>query len=441
MVIAGLTRQSIEKQDPAHEAGFFNQHPPSSSRCFRISAADHAPSCCNGERSRIAKVDVASQYLSGAPQVIVHAERMVSMSRLQQLTPTGRTHAANNLHTFKAHPYLTGAGAAVGLLALSALINAQLARRAERANPPAGRFIEIDGTRLHYVERGKGKPLLLLHGSGTMIQDFESSGLIDLAAQNYRVIAFDRPGYGHSERPRITVWTPEAQADLLRNALNQLGVPRAIVLGHSWGASVAVALALKYPALVSGLVLASGYYYPSARADVVALSAPAIPVIGDIVRYAISPIVSRLMWPLMLRKLFGPASVPRKFGSFPKEMTFRPSQIRASAAEFALMIPDAYAGRAHYKDLKMPVVIIAGDEDRLIDVDDQSAQLHRDIPQSVFHRIPGAGHMIHQTATEDVMAAIDVAAGAQTEDNSGPRHASSPRTSRTSAAQRTAGAG
>ncbi len=357
------------------------------------------------------------------------------MNRPQHLTPTGRTHSAGSLHTFKAHPYVTGAGAIVGLLALSALINARLARNAERANPPAGRFIEIRGTRLHYVERGEGEPLLLLHGSGTMIQDFESSGLIDLAAQNYRVIAFDRPGYGHSERPRTTIWSPEAQAELLRDALNKLGVSRAVVLGHSWGASVAIALALKYPKIVSGLVLASGYYYPTARADVVALSAPAIPVIGDVIRYAISPIVSRLMWPLMLRKIFGPAAVPRKFDSFPKEMTFRPSQIRASAAEFALMIPDAYAGRAHYQDMKMPVVIIAGDEDGLIDVDNQSAQLHRDIPQSVFYRIPGAGHMVHQTATEDVMAAIDVAAGARTEDNSGPRHTGNPRASRMSAAQ------
>ena len=80
-----------------------------------------------------------------------------------------------------------------------------------------------------------------------MIQDFESSGLIDLAAQNYRVIVFDRPGFGYSDRPRNVVWTPTAQAELINGALHRLGVSHAIVLGHSWGASVAVALALKYP--------------------------------------------------------------------------------------------------------------------------------------------------------------------------------------------------
>jgi pimeloyl-ACP methyl ester carboxylesterase len=286
-------------------------------------------------------------------------------------------------------------------------VNHWLARKAERDNPPAGRFLNIKGVRLHYVERGSGEPLILLHGNGSMIQDFESSGLIDLAAKKYRVIAFDRPGYGHSGRPRSTVWTPEAQADLIYAALAQMGIERATVLGHSWGCSVAVALAHKYPNLVGGLVLASGYYYPTARADVVGMAAPAVPLLGDIMRYSISPILSRLMWPLLMRKIFGPQPVPEKFAGFPKAMAVRPSQIRVSAAESALMVPDAFAARDTYPGLKMPVFIIAGAEDRLVDAEAQSARLHRDIPQSSFRRVPGAGHMIHQTATEAVMSAIE----------------------------------
>jgi pimeloyl-ACP methyl ester carboxylesterase len=299
---------------------------------------------------------------------------------------------------------------AVVALAVSAIVNRQLAKRAERRNRPIGRFLEVDGVRLHYLERGKGNPLVLLHGNGSMIQDFETSGLIDIAAKKYRVIVFDRPGYGYSERPRGTVWTPDAQADLLRRALEQLGISRAAVLGHSWGASVAIALALKYPEAVSGLVLASGYYYPSIRADVIALSQPGVPVIGDILRHTISPLASRLLWPLVMRKVFGPAPVPRKFDNFPKEMAVRPSQLRASAAESFLMIPDAFAFCGRYANLEMPVVIIAGEQDRLVDIERQSSRLHRQIKQSVFHRVPGAGHMVHQTATRDVMSAIDEAA-------------------------------
>jgi hypothetical protein len=94
------------------------------------------------------------------------------------------------------------------------VLNRWLTKKAEQRNPPLGRFITAKGVRLHYVERGTGTPLVLLHGNGSMIEDFQSSGLIDLAARKYRVIAFDRPGFGHSERPRSTIWTPEAQADL-----------------------------------------------------------------------------------------------------------------------------------------------------------------------------------------------------------------------------------
>ena len=147
----------------------------------------------------------------------------------------------------KARPW-AAAGIAVGVgLVAAALVNRRAAQNAERANPPTGKFLTVDGCRLHVVETGEGEPLVLLHGNGSMIQDFRSSGLIELAAKKHRVIVFDRPGYGHSDRPRSTIWTADAQADLICKALRQLNVSRAVVFGHSWGASVAVALALKHP--------------------------------------------------------------------------------------------------------------------------------------------------------------------------------------------------
>ena len=311
----------------------------------------------------------------------------------------------------KSHPVVTGV---VVALAASAILNCVLAKRAERRNPPTGRFITVDGVRLHYVERGTGSPLVLLHGNGSMIQDFELSGLIDLAAKTYRVIAFDRPGFGYSDRPRSTVWTPEAQADLINAALTQMGVFQPLVLGHSWGTLVAIALALKYPRNIRALILASGYYYPTVRPDVLVLSPPAIPLVGDVLSHTISPILGRLMWPRLLRKIFGPSRVPKKFAGFPEEMTMRPSQIRASAAETALMIPAVYSFREAYGHLEMPVVIIAGTEDRVIEAQ-QSAELHRDIAQSTLRCIPNTGHMVHQTATAQLMSAIDMVASQKKE--------------------------
>ncbi len=306
----------------------------------------------------------------------------------------------------KALRYALGAGAVLGLFAISALANARLAKRAERANPAMGEFIEVDGLRIHYVERGEGEALVLLHGNGSSIQDFESSGLIDLASKEFRVIAFDRPGFGHTSRPRGKAWSAEEQAHLFAEALRKLGVSRAIVFGHSWGASAAIALALHYPRLVSALVLASGYYYPTARADVLLLASPGVPLAGDFIRYSISPILTRLMWPLLVRKIFAPERVPAKFAGFPREMASRPSQIRAAAVESALMIPGAWEESGRYKELEMPVVIVAGEEDQLVETEKQSARLHRELPKSVLRLVRGGGHMVHQTATNKVMAAI-----------------------------------
>ncbi|MFK4505509.1 alpha/beta hydrolase [Bradyrhizobium daqingense] len=317
---------------------------------------------------------------------------------------------SNCLVALQRHPALATVAGAATLMAGAALINRQLAKKAQRDNPPQGRFIEVNGVQLHYVERGNGRPLVLFHGNGSMIQDFQSSGLIDRAAENYRVIVFDRPGFGHSLRPRNVAWTAEAQADLFKVALDRLSVHRAIVLGHSWGASVAVALAIRHPSLVEALVLASGYYFPTARSDAAASLVPAMPGLGDIISHTASPILGRLMWPAMLKNLFGPRSAPEKFAGFPREMALRPGQMRASAAEAALMVPGAFSAAKTYSELEMPTIIISGEEDRLIDINEQSARLHGEIKQSKLRRIAGVGHMIHQSAMPDLMAAIDEAA-------------------------------
>src|SRR3954463_831373 len=114
---------------------------------------------------------------------------------------------------------------------------------AEQGHRPPGRFVEVDGVRVHYIARGKGRPVVLIHGNGTMAEDFLICGLLDQLAQHYRVIAVDRPGFGHTERPRHRVWTASAQAHLAHRVLERLNVERPIVVGHSWGTLVALALA------------------------------------------------------------------------------------------------------------------------------------------------------------------------------------------------------
>ena len=311
---------------------------------------------------------------------------------------TRRTHSRTWLV-----PALLGSAAALGAAALH---TAAATRRAEERTPPVGTFLTVDGVRLHYLERGQGDPLVLIHGNGTLIQDFLVSGIIDDLAQRHRVIVFDRPGYGYSDRPR-GFWTPRAHATLFQKALQQLGVTQAVVLGHSWGTLVAVALALQAPRLVRGLVLASGYYYPTLRADVILASPVAIPGIGDLLRHTVSPLAGRLMMPAMIKGLFAPAAIPERFErSFPKAMMLRPLQLRALAEDAAMMTPVTVELQAHYRDLDLPVVIITGGDDQIADVGRQSRRLHHDVPGSEVVVVPGLGHMIHHLAPERVVAAV-----------------------------------
>ncbi|HEY8383497.1 MAG TPA: alpha/beta hydrolase [Microvirga sp.] len=271
----------------------------------------------------------------------------------------------------------------------------------------------VGSVRLHYIERGAGDPIVLIHGNGTMIQDFTVSGLVERLSARHRVIVFDRPGYGYSSRPRA-LWTPRAHAKLFQRALEQLGVTGATIMAHSWGTLVAVALALENPALVRSLVLASGYYFPTLRADTILFSPPAIPVIGDAMRYTISPPVARAILPALVKQMFAPADVTPRFDRlFPKEMMLRPSQLRAAAEDAALMTPTAAELQHHYRQLRMPVTIITGADDQIADVGRQSERLHRELPHSELVMLPGLGHMVHHLAPDAVAAAIERAAAMQ----------------------------
>jgi pimeloyl-ACP methyl ester carboxylesterase len=162
---------------------------------------------------------------------------------------------------------------------------------------------------------------------------------------------------------------------------------------------------------VRSLVLLSGYYFPTARLDA-ALNTPlAVPVIGDALRHTVSPLLARLMLPAAIRAMFAPAPVPEHFDRlFPKELMLRPIQLRASAEDAALMTPSAMELADHYRGLTMPVVIVTGADDQVVDVGRQSRRLHEEIPQSEFVALPGLGHMVHHLAPEQVITAVDHAA-------------------------------
>lgn len=299
--------------------------------------------------------------------------------------------------------------AAGATLAASAVYVQWRSRQAERRNPPTGRFVIIDGLRLHYTDTGgPGPRVVLLHGNGSMTKEMEISGIADELAKNYRVLTFDRPGFGYSTRPRSVSWTPAAQADVLHIALRRLGITGAIVLGHSWGTLVAIELALRHPEFTRGLLLVSGYYFPVPRRDIAVLSLSSIPIIGNVMRYTISPLIAKAVVPKIIRKSFAPRPVSERFTEqFPIDLALRPLHLRASAEDLALMIPATTALQARYPEIRQPTIIIAGSGDRIVDIARQSVRLHDAIPNSELYVLPNDGHMVHHHAPLTIFQAMD----------------------------------
>jgi len=110
--------------------------------------------------------------------------------------------------------------------------------------------------------------------------------------------------------------------------------------------------------------------------------------------------------------MFAPLSIPDRFAAgFAQELAVRPWQIRAESQDGATMATAAMSLQDRYRDLSVPVAIIAGTEDKIVDVGSQSSWLHGEIPNSSLRLVPGAGHMVHHAVPGQVAAAVEAVSG------------------------------
>ncbi len=273
---------------------------------------------------------------------------------------------------------------------------------------PPGRFVTVDGLPVHVIVRGRGRPVVLVHGNGTMAEDFSICGLIDRLAARYRVIAIDRPGFGYTARPRHRLWTAQGQAVLLHRVLEQLAVERPVVVGHSWGTIVALALAADGRRPLRGLVLLSGSYFPGHRFDAALIAPLALPGFGDAARAMVPAKMSAALTEQSFRQVFWPQAVPARFKArFPVEIAAAATQARAVSEDAASMNAAVTGLQRRYAGLTLPVSILAGDADAIVKTGEHAVRLHTTIPGSTLRLLPGIGHMTHYAARLKVERAID----------------------------------
>ena len=303
----------------------------------------------------------------------------------------------------------------IGLACLAVLLTVVTRWRAARyealieaAFPPQGRFLDVDGHKVHVVEMGSGPPVVLIHGASGSTRDM-SFKLAPALAENYRVIMFDRPGLGYSDRLNANGASLSDQAALLSAATQQLGIEAPIVVGQSYGGGVALAWGLDHPA--AALVLVSGVAMPwdsplDLQYRVTSSRLGSWLVVPLITAFVPDSYVARV-----IESIFTPQKVPDGYADkIGPGLILRRDSTRANALQRANLLDEIKAQHVRYDDLTLPVEALHGDADTIVPLGTHAGPFLEKVPQTQLTILNGVGHMPHQTHVADVVAAIDRAA-------------------------------
>ena len=290
------------------------------------------------------------------------------------------------------------------LLAVSALVTRRLARRAAADYPPSGRWLEVEGTRLHYVDRGEGRPVILIHGLRGSLYEFEAS-ITGRLARQCRVIAFDRPGHGYSPPLPNESHSLADEARTLHAAAAELGLQRPMLVGYSIGAAVAMAYADAYPEDVEGIVTISGHVMPyPVHVGPLAFFARRPWIAGVSSNTLLMP-VGRLIGHWLLKRICSPQPAPAPYSRAVIAMALRPRTFRYVAIELKQSAEELRQIARHYASFPVPVTVLAGRDDAISGIK-EAQWFHRRLRLSTLVLVPDAGHALHATHPDVVAAAV-----------------------------------
>jgi len=286
------------------------------------------------------------------------------------------------------------------------LVTRRIAAKAERMVPVAGKFVEIDGNRIHYAETGEGPPIVFVHGLGGQLHHFRHPMFPMLPG--YRLIALDRPGSGYSVRAAgATARLPE-QADVVAKFIAKLGLEKPLLVGHSLGGAVALTVALNHPDAISGIVLLAPLTHME---DEVRAEFRSLYTTSRLKRWLIAQttaVPASLRYaPQTLDFVFGPQKWPADYIDAGGGMLgLRPSHIYATASDIVAIEKDLGALEKRYGEITMPAALMYGTADRVLDYKHHGLPLKDWIGGLEFELAEGQGHMLPFTAKERVAEMI-----------------------------------
>jgi len=271
---------------------------------------------------------------------------------------------------------------AAALLAGLLVYGVRARARVESDHPPLGSFVEAGGVRLHFVEKGQGPPLVLLHGASTTLRDWTGSIFEDLA-KGHRTLAFDRPGYGYSQRPTGMWPNPAIQANLLHEALGALGVEKPVLVAHSWAGSVALAYALAPPKELKGVVLIAPATHPWPGGVAAYRRLACAPLVGPLFLHLLLQPLGRLALAAGIAGTFRPSEVPDGYRTQTGvDLLLRPSQFRADAEDVSNLKSFLALQHVSYPRIRVPLTIVTGEPDRIVSARTHARALHAQLPHS-----------------------------------------------------------
>ncbi len=287
-----------------------------------------------------------------------------------------------------------------------ALFSAYGAWRIQRDYPPVGQFVEAAGLPMHYVDRGSGPPVVLLHGASTSLMDFTAS-LLPPLTYSHRVLAFDRPGHGYSDRPAGAWPSPAEQADYLHAALAKLGIRRPLLVGHSWSGSLVLAYLLHYPDNAAGGVLLAGGSHPWEGGVAWSVDIGQVPLLGRIFAHTLVYPAGQLLLEGAVSEVFRPEAPPpdyvRRTGV---ELVLRPGNYFSNAEDVGRLSEFLRVQSRDYAALRQPLLLIHGTEDHIVPAWNHTDRLIEILPDAEVVRLEGVGHGLHHTQTERVAGLI-----------------------------------
>lgn len=307
--------------------------------------------------------------------------------------------------------------AVAALLCAGAVVTHVGAYMIERRYPPRGRWIAAGGLRQHVVELGvasAGKPpIVLLHGAGCNLEDLRALG--ERLAANHRVVLVDRPGQGWSESGGRATSSPAAQAAILHEVLDRLGVDRVVVAGHSWGGTLAVAFALDYPDRVVGLALLAAPTHPHLRRLTWLYGALSLPVAGWLFARTFALPLSAAALPIGMRGAFMPQEPPQHYLERSAAwLLLRPHTFLANARDVAGLQKFIASQVPRYRGLCVPTVVVSGDRDSLVPPQRHAMAFCAALPGANLVLLHGVAHMLHHGAPQRIVSEIeDLAANSE----------------------------